>query len=282
MSRVARVAVVIACFNDGKTLPDAVGSLMDQEAHELVVVDDGSTEPATLAVLERLRAGGVQVVRQENAGLSAARMHGVAATSAPYVLPLDADDKLAPGALTRLADALDADPAVGLAWGDTETFGDVQLRVAGADQLDPWHITYVSEVPVCSLLRRDLLLDAGGWQIRGYEDWDLWMALAERGHRGVHVHGIVLQHRRHGPRMNADCLDNHAEKLIELRARHPELWRTRRSNWLKSKLPLRVRLLSPLIARLPFVAARDKHRLYRLVSRPHEVLPGRRARMRVS
>src|SRR5207253_9726566 len=43
-----------------------------------VVVDDGSTDPATLADLDRLRAEGILVVSQDNAGLSSARMTGVA------------------------------------------------------------------------------------------------------------------------------------------------------------------------------------------------------------
>jgi glycosyltransferase involved in cell wall biosynthesis len=275
-----RVAVLIACYDDGATLEEAIDSLRDQEPHELVVVDDGSTDPATLAVLDRLRGRGVRVVRQENAGLSAARMTGVHETEAPYVLPLDADDKLAPGSLSRLAGALDADPGAALAWGDVETFGDVTTRVQGAPALDPWHITYVSEIPVCSLIRRTALLEAGGWQIAGYEDWDLWMALAERDRRGVHVPGVTLLHRRHGRRMNADCLDNHGEKLVELRARHPRLFADRRANWRHSRLPWRVRALSPLVAALPLVSAFDKHRLYRLVSRPGEVLPGRRERLR--
>ena len=275
-----RVAVLIACYDDGATLEDASASLHDQEQHELVVIDDGSADPFTLGVLEQLSGQGVRVVRQENAGLSAARMTGVRETTAPYVLPLDSDDKLAPGALSRLADALDGDPGAALAWGDVETFGDVTAHVEGAQALDPWHITYVSEIPVCSLIRRQALLDAGGWQIAGYEDWDLWMALAERGRRGVHAPGVALLHRRHGRRMNADCLDNHEQKLVELRGRHPRLFAERRANWRRSRLPWRVRALSPLVAALPLVSVYDKHRLYRLVSRPHEVLPGRRARLR--
>src|ERR1043166_895150 len=104
-----RVAVVVPCFDDGETLSTALASLAGQEEHELVVVDDGSTDPDTLTVLAELERNGVQVVRRPNGGLSAARMSGVEATSAPYVMPLDADDALAPGALRALADALDAD-----------------------------------------------------------------------------------------------------------------------------------------------------------------------------
>ena len=281
MSRM-RVAVVIACFDDGATLPDALASLEGQEPHELVVVDDGSTDDATVELMDELWAKGVRVVRQENAGLSAARMAGVAASEATYVLPLDADDALPAGAVTRLADALDADPVAAVAWGDLEVFGDISLRVRGARALDPWHITYLNEIPVAALVRRSSLLAAGGWQIEGYEDWDLWMRFAELGFRGVYVPGTALLYRRHGYRMNAGCLDNHGEKLVELRSRHPRLWQERRLNWRRSSVSWRVRALSPLVAALPLVSAYDKHRLYRLVSRPHEVLPGRRARLRAS
>jgi glycosyltransferase involved in cell wall biosynthesis len=92
-----RVAVVIPCFDDGATLGEAVDSLAGEEPHELVVVDDGTTDERTLRILEEREVAGVRVLRQENAGLSAARMAGVRATSARYVFPLDADDLLVPG-----------------------------------------------------------------------------------------------------------------------------------------------------------------------------------------
>ena len=49
-----RVAVVVPCFNDGETLPAALASLRGEEDHELVVVDDGSDDEATLDTLSRL------------------------------------------------------------------------------------------------------------------------------------------------------------------------------------------------------------------------------------
>src|SRR5688572_25554344 len=135
-----RIAVVVACFNDGATLEQAVGSLAGEEPHELVVVNDGSTDPGTLQVLARLRDGGVHVIDQVNTGLPGARMTGVAATSAPYVYPLDADDETMPGSLRLLADALDADPGLAVAWGDQQLFGDYELVSPRARALDPWAI----------------------------------------------------------------------------------------------------------------------------------------------
>jgi glycosyltransferase involved in cell wall biosynthesis len=275
-----RVAVIVPCFDDGATLGEAVGSLTAEEPHELVVVDDGSTDEATLRVLAELESAGVRVLHQENGGLSAARMAGVRATSARYVFPLDADDVLAPGALSALADALDRQPGAKLAWGDVEIFGDFDGRIAGARTFDPWQLTYVSEIPVASLLRRDALLEAGGWQLRGYEDWDLWMTFAERGWDGVYVGRAVIRHRQHGRRLAGSMLSSFGQVYAGLRERHRPLFESRRANWRRSRAPWRVRLLFPLIGVLPGVSAFDKHRLCRLVSRPHETLRGRRTRLR--
>src|SRR3954462_8336663 len=186
MASTVRTAVVIPCFNDGVYAGEAIASLRGEEPHELVVVDDGSTDPVTIRYLRELEEGGVRVVRQENSGLAAARMAGVAATTAPYVYPLDADDLLCPGALARLADALDSDPGAAVAYGNVEMFGAARNFFDNSGtQLDPWLITYLSNLPGTSMVRRSLLLEAGGWQLNegGYEDWDLWMSMAERGFR---------------------------------------------------------------------------------------------------
>jgi len=115
-------------------------------------------------------------------------MTGVEATSADYVFPLDADDRLLPGALSALADKLDANPGLALVWGDYQLFGTRHYLQRTADTLDRWQITYQNDLPASALVRRSALLAAGGWELRGgYEDWDLWMALAERGERGARV-----------------------------------------------------------------------------------------------
>lgn len=272
-----RVAVVIPCFNDGGTLGDAVASVDRQdEPVELVIVDDGSTDEETRHVLDRLDAQGRRVVRRPNGGLSAARMTGVEATSAPYLFPLDADDELASGAIGRLADALDTHPDAKLAWGDIEIFDAVDLHVKGVDRLDPWHLTYVNDLPGTTLIRREALLDAGGYVLpNGYEDWDLWLTFVERGWNGVHVPGVTLRYRRRAGRMNEDSLGRHARLYDDLRARHHELFRQRRALWARSTAPLGARLLLPLVDASP-LSPRDKHRLYLLFSHPRRTLKGRK------
>ena len=152
-----RVAVVVPCFNDGDTLPATLESLRGEEPHELAVVDDGSDDPATVETLAGLAAEGVNVVRRDNGGLSAARTTGVEATTAPLVFPLDADDEVVPGALAALADALDATTTAALAWGDILVWGELEAKLAVARSLDPWLLTYLNDVPVASMSAQGLL-----------------------------------------------------------------------------------------------------------------------------
>jgi glycosyltransferase involved in cell wall biosynthesis len=275
---VPRVSVVIPCYDDGDTLADALGSLAEQEPHELVVVDDGSTAPATRHVLEKLEHDGTRVVHQANAGLSAARMAGVSATSARYVLPLDADDALARGAVAALADALDREPRAAMAWGDVEIWGEFDLPLRIGRQLDPWLVSHLNTLPVASLVRRTALLEVGGWQLRhGYEDWDLWMAFAEAGWGGAYVPAPALRYRRRGGRMLDDCVPRHDELVAELRARHPRLFSARRRNWIRSHAPLRDRVVFPAVAALP-ISDLAKARFYQLVNEPRQFLQMRRLR----
>lgn len=274
-----RVAVVIPCYRD-PTVRETVASVKAQDEEcELVLVDDGSSDAATLEALAELEDEGIRVLRRANGGLAAARMTGVEATSAPYVFPLDADDLLESGALRRLADTLDAAPRAAVAWGDVRIFGDFDLALRPAASLDPWRITYVNEIPGTSLVRRSALVEAGGWSVRrAYEDWDLWLSLAERDWEGVYVPGPMLAYRRHGNRMLGDAVAIHGELAAELRRRHPELYARRDRTRRRSPAPRRVKLAFAVAGALPLLSDFTRHRLYHLASRPREVLAMRRLR----
>src|SRR3954453_18974640 len=66
-ARMSDTTAIVACFNYGAYLREAVDSLLSQEggAPHVVVVDDGSTDSETHAVIDELPAA-VEVVRQEN------------------------------------------------------------------------------------------------------------------------------------------------------------------------------------------------------------------------
>ncbi len=224
-----RIAAIVPCYNDGELVGEAVDSVLGSaEEVELVVVDDGSTDPHTKRVLDDLRARGIAVLSQENGGLSAARMAGVRATSAPYVYDLDADDLAEADALAGMADLLDGDPGAVVCYGNYREFGDSELIRLVPERIDPFRLAYTNEYPVTALFRREALQDAGGWRHvgAGYEDWRLWMTLAEEGRRGIHAGHDVCTYRRrlHGQRMLGAAKADHRSLYRALRREHPGLF----------------------------------------------------------
>jgi glycosyltransferase involved in cell wall biosynthesis len=95
------VTVVVPLYNKETTIARAVQSALDQHEVplEVVVVDDGSTDRSIAALMPFGDA--IQVLRQANAGPSAARNAGATVARHPYLVFLDGDDVLRPGCLDR-------------------------------------------------------------------------------------------------------------------------------------------------------------------------------------
>ncbi len=250
----ARVTVVMPCFNDGDFVEEAVASVRESEPVDVIVVDDASEGPATRAALERLRERGVTVLRhEENRGAAAARNTGLAAVKTPFVFTLDSDDVAMEGALALLADRLEAPDRPAVAFGDyVELGGRGELRRIPA-RLDAYRIAYINEYPTSALFRTDVLRELAGWrerhQLNGYEDWDIWMGLAERGHRGVHVghDRVVWGYRQHYGRELAQARRRHAQVYDELRALHPDLFASIGRHRSESSLGQVYKALFPLV-----------------------------------
>jgi glycosyltransferase involved in cell wall biosynthesis len=252
----ARVAVVIPCFNAGPLLLEAIASIDEPEPVEVVVVDDSSTDPATRELLERVEGDGVRVLRQTpNGGCAVARTTGVGATSAPYLFPLDSDDLALPGMLSRMADRLDADPGAAACIGDYEEIGGYPVMRAVPDRLDPYRVAYTNEYGVGALYRRSVVeplgawRDPGGQEQRGYEDWNLWMDLAEQGERVIHMgHGVPVYRRRvMDTGVNHDSRRRHAHLYARLREGHPGLFAEVGRNRRRSDLSPVRKVLYPVV-----------------------------------
>jgi glycosyltransferase involved in cell wall biosynthesis len=239
------ITAVVACFNYGEYLKEAVDSLLKQEggAPNVVVVDDGSTDPATHAALEELPEQ-VELVRQANAGVVAARNAGLKRARTPFVLFLDADDRLAPGALVAMRRALDENPSAAFAYGHHRFFGawDAVMRFP---PYDPLRLLDRHLIGLTALTRREVLEDTGGFDpsFEAFEDWELWVHGLARGHRGVRVDEITLEYRRHGDsKVGADRY-LYRRMRRRLREKHAALYASRRELARESSLSPAGRLL---------------------------------------
>ncbi len=109
------ISVVIPAYNYASTLPRAAESVLvqlDDTVAELVVIDDGSTDD-TPQVIEALLAswpGRFRALRKENGGLASVRNRGSREARGSYLVFLDADDEMAPGALEALVQHIERHP----------------------------------------------------------------------------------------------------------------------------------------------------------------------------
>jgi glycosyltransferase involved in cell wall biosynthesis len=257
-----RIAVIVASHDEGDLLREAVRSIEEPEPLELVVVDDASTDPRTLEVLAELEHDGVRVLRnQENVGPGRTRNTGVAATTAPYVFQLDADDLAVPGALSRMADLLDANPDAAFCAGDYEEFGQREAVNMVSHDLDPFQIAYRNQFGP-ALMRRSALEAVGGWVAEippgsdildparhGYENWHVWMAFAERGERGVHAGPgyITYRYRLASGRRLSGARRRNRDLYRSLRALHPALFADIREHRRQSELGGLTKRLYPFL-----------------------------------
>lgn len=124
----ALITVVIPAYNYAPTLARAVGSVVPQlqaERAELIIIDDGSTDdtPAVVDALCAANPNVLRAIRKENGGLSSVRNRGIREAQGDYLIFLDADDEMMPGALKAVAAHIGAHPETRMVIGGHDALG---------------------------------------------------------------------------------------------------------------------------------------------------------------
>ena len=122
------VSIVIPCYNPTHFLRETVDSVLAQthQPTEVIMVNDGTDQPDASELLRSLAPRVTRCIDQANLGLAAARNTGFRAANGQYVLPLDADDRLAPSFVADCVAALQAHPEAAFVYTDYRVFGDAR------------------------------------------------------------------------------------------------------------------------------------------------------------
>jgi glycosyltransferase involved in cell wall biosynthesis len=199
---------------------------------EIVVVDDGSTDDSADVADDsgrRMSVPRLRVVRQENAGVSAARNRGFEESRGDYVVFLDSDDHLAPNALDVGARALDEHPEC------VFVYGRCQMMAADGTLLPTPQQPRIARHPYHELLRNNYIWTPANVMFRrgalercgtfnpdmsGSADYDLYLRLART--YPIYDHGqLVTHYRRHDANMSGDAAHMLRETLMVLRNQWP-------------------------------------------------------------
>lgn len=281
-----RVSVVTACFNDGRQLHLPIGAVIAQTLNdwEMIVVDDGSTDPDTLAILERISHPQIRVLRQANQRLPAARNAGIEVARGQYVLPLDADDRIVPHCLERFVETLDAQPTAAVAYSGHEVFGSHHHRYP-VHAFDGFQLLCRNFIPVCSMFRRDAWRAVGGYYtgMHGAEDWEFWLNLFAHGFQFVSIAEPLVQIQSRSGSLIKRNRSRYRQFLRLIHRRHPDLFapenmaRLRRNHhitWAENliyRTPPEVRCWLEWLPRAPTVGLLNRLGLYR--HRPRQRTP---------
>jgi hypothetical protein len=197
-----RVSVVIPVYNLGAFLPAAVDSVLAQTERdlEIVIIDDGSTDPGTIRAVDRyMGADRIRVLRTPNRGVAHARNEAITAASGGYILPLDADDILAPRFLERTVPVLDREREIGFVYTAVRVFGEYEAEW----KAEPFDIRTLLARNVVghatALFRKQVWDRVGGYDPafrEGFEDWDFWIRVAAAGWPGRALGEPLVSYRK--------------------------------------------------------------------------------------
>jgi glycosyltransferase involved in cell wall biosynthesis len=184
------VSMIIPVYNHAA---EARRQLVHVEAQsyrpiEVILVDDGSTDGLREQIQDIHPTYPLAFIRQDtNKGAPAARNEGFRRSKGAFVLFLDADVKLEANAILKMVQALGDHPEASFAYAPFR-FGGKLFR---GQEFDPEALKRLNYIHTTSLIRRE---DFPGFDesLKRFQDWDLWLTMAEQGKKGIRIDHVLF------------------------------------------------------------------------------------------
>jgi len=178
---VTRVSVLLCCYNDGAFVRHALESLYRQtfphDRYEVVFIDDGSVDTTVDAVREYQKYANFRYFRNElNLGLARSCNRALDLAHGDYVVRLDADDSFAPTLLEEMCQPLDRG-VTDFVYCDRE---EVLADSGKARYIRVGHFDVFRLIAIGTLMRRQLVLEIGGYRDLFWEEYDLYLRYLRR------------------------------------------------------------------------------------------------------
>ena len=165
-----KVSVIIPSYNAGAYLAQAVSSVRKQKAGfplitEIIVIDDGSTDDSVeqlegMVAAEGASGSDLKILHQDHQGAATARNYGMKEATGEYLLFLDADDLLMPGAIEFLYQGVLQNAGTAAAFGLAEEFISEELDEKQAGRLSKKEAPFSGSLAGC-FGEKEALLEVG-------------------------------------------------------------------------------------------------------------------------
>lgn len=188
MSDNSLVTIYVVNHNYGRFLEECLTSVFSQTYKniEILLIDDGSTDKESEFLLDKFeRDPRIFLIRQENCGLTFSNNVALKNSTGKYIMRLDADDYLEKNCVEELVKVLDNNPDYVLVFPDyyeISESGEIISQVCRHDFSKDVELLDSPAHGACTLFRRDLLLNVGGYdeEIELQDGWDIWLKLVSK------------------------------------------------------------------------------------------------------
>lgn len=191
------LSIITPFYNGGTYFMQTVNCVLNQTFpfFEWIIVDDGSTDASSLALLEEVKQMDprISVYHKENGGASSARNYAIQKSTTDLILPLDNDDLLEPTFVEYCYWMLYFNPDA--AWSYTDSVGFQGEEYLWDATYNPARIKIENQLTQCALIRKNALLKVGCLDEKEKyynEDWHLWLKLIAAGCFPAQSHGDYL------------------------------------------------------------------------------------------
>ena len=222
-----KVSILIPCYNHGKFIRETLDSLkpIPDQLYELIIINDGSTDPFTIDELNQLKNEGYRIIDQKNQGLSQTRNNLISLSQCEYILPLDSDNKIRVDYILKSIEVLDTHSDISVVYGDRMLFGDEN----GHQVIGPFclqKLMLYNYIDACAVFRKHAWADVGGYDAQmnlGVEDWEFWLKLAFKGHKFYYIPEVLFDYRVLSNSMARTTTGSHLGKIKSyMQTKHPE------------------------------------------------------------
>lgn len=171
-----RVSVILCCYDEGDTVGRALESVYRQtlptDRYEVLFINDGSRDASErVALTFSSHANFRYLAHGANRGLADSCNHGLGEAVGDYVIRLDADDRFEPTILEEMCAPLDRDET-DFVYCDRREW--VRSRQETRDvRLERFNLFHL--LAIGTMMRRDLMLDIGGYRRLFWEEYDLYL-----------------------------------------------------------------------------------------------------------
>ncbi|TBO42183.1 glycosyltransferase family 2 protein [Pedobacter kyonggii] len=195
------LSVVIPCYNHGEFVQDAIDSVLtyQDQSIEIIIVDDGSTDLATINKIDELKKAGYHIIQHKNSGLAFSRNAGILAARGKYILPLDADNKIKSDYIRKGIKLLDQG-ICDIVYAKPSFFGEnIPERKFLPYEFLGHRLFSSNYIDACAIFRKSVWKKIGGYDekmpYQGHEDWEFWLKCYVNEFRFVFINEELYEYR---------------------------------------------------------------------------------------